>query len=332
MFDEYWERRRLLSLEHRASWAHVLRDYHKEDHITRVDPRRKRVDVFHAVWYEGLGGLFLARMPVSEIWRFITSSQSAMILEPGFNSYGVSVYILGQFAGEPLFRLDPGDAAGGMRGSSVQSDELARCIVGRSGLKPEGYCGERFSNEMPGLERLFMPWTLFFTSISTRVFFRRHVQEATATLKNLVEILHHLWDDEDAIELYNHVVPIKVLLERYCSALRRSSRFGLQGLGTAPNHHKLKESTSQFFRSPYMTDKSFEIEDALTLVKDVAQAEASQRNFNASHWVAHFGSDYARWICLALMINVVGNLRPCRLLSDEYDILIEGHSGMCYVA
>jgi hypothetical protein len=336
MFDEQWKQRGLLSnssREHRASWAHVLLAYHAKDHGTGVDPRRKRMAVFNATWYEGLGGLFLARIPVSEIWRFITSGQSEMRLRPGFNPLGVSVYILGQFAGEPLFRLDPGEAAGGVGGSHIQSEVLARCIVGRGGLLPEGYCGEKFSNEMPGLERIFMPWVLFFTKISKRVFFQRHLQEAMATMEGLVHILHQLWDDEDAIDLYNDVAPIKVLLKDYCSALRGFSRFRLSGrLAITPNHHQLKQSTSQFFQSPSMTDRSFEIEDALTLAKDATEQEANQRNSNASHWVAHFGIDYARWICLALIINAVENIRACEILSAEYDIMLEGHSDICYVA
>jgi hypothetical protein len=246
--------------------------------------------------------------------------------KPGRNPYGVSIFIIGKYNDEPLFELDPGDSAGGMGGSTVASAEVANCVVGRGGLSPDGACGIKFSNSMPGLEKIHMPWTLFFTSIPKfRCFFDTHVSESLITMKELLRILELLWDHEDAIDLDEHQVPIKVLLVDFSNRLRVPV---LRSWGP-PNYLTLLRVCQAYFLTLSQTGKCFETEDALTCLKSLHQPILA--NLDETAWTAHFGLDYARWVCLALTLNLVGNLERCVILSTEFDCLLESISGMCYV-
>jgi hypothetical protein len=315
----------------KSCWSQILCAYRESENLDfQQDTRRTRMSLFEAPWYPGLGGLFLAHVPVSEIYRFITSTQSARQLWPGVNPYGVSVFLKGQHQDEPLFLLDPGEAAGGISSSHIVSNEFARCAVGRGWLAPSGACGEKFHNQMPGLEKIHMPWTLFFTDMSSPgIFFEQHTTVAFETMKALLEILWTLWDHDDAIDLDDDQVPIKVQLEEGYAPLRHQRHLFIGALAPA-GHYKLRGSCKRYFAGA--NSQSFEVEDALGLIKDLSRPDASERNFHADHWVGHFGFEPARWICLALTINVIENLDRCGTLSTEYDCLLESSSGMCYVA
>jgi hypothetical protein len=84
-----------------------------------------------------------------------------------------------------------------------------------------------------------------------------------------------------------------------------------------------------YFLTLSQTGKTFETEDALTCLKSLHQP--TRVYLDETAWTAHFGLDYARWVCLALTLNLVGNLERCVILSTEFDCLLESISGMCYV-
>lgn len=86
------------------SWSRVLGGYRYPQYVE--DPRLTRMSVHEAPWFDGLGGIYLVLIPVSDIWRLLASSQSSRRPLPGRNPYGIGIFFLGKHGSLPLIRID----------------------------------------------------------------------------------------------------------------------------------------------------------------------------------------------------------------------------------
>ena len=333
------------------------------------DPRLYYVPLSTAPWCSEAPNTFMAHIPVSEIWRLIASFKTDngtmhSLSDGHIFLMNMTLHIVGMEQDQPVFRIKFRPLSKDFGNYCAPPLGLADAMCGRSHIPIQpGLSGEFLTNQSSNvqLSALPLPFALVTVVIPKdwRVIPYRHAAWLSKELETLRRISHLLWDHEDAIDLSEQEVPIKVLLQELSSYLegvdlrltsapssatadetgtpiqKQLHRFDSQTLPSCRHH--LFKSTKAFFASPERKEEPIEIEDVLRLLKR-PQPKVVDLRFGlvekkvVEEWWAYFGEPRARWIALALMLNAMANLTDVELLSSRYDVLLDSASGLCYLA
>ena len=334
----------------------------------RQDPRLCYIPLPTAPWCSEAPNTFMAHIPVSEIWRLIASfkpdDETKWYLQQGdkisFMTINMTLHISGMEHDEPIFRVKSRPVIKDFGVCYAPPLGLADAMCGRSHIPIQpGLSGEILTNQSSTvrLSALPLPFALATVIIPRkwRVIPYRHAAWLSKELETLRRISHSLWDHEDAIDLSEREIPIKVLLQEFSSYLadfdlrvtcapssaavddikRPLQEFNSSELPSCRHH--LFRSTEAFFASPEQKEQPIEVEDVLRLLKrpqpevvDLINGLVEKDVTN--EWWAYFGEGRARWIALALMLNTMANLTDVEVLSSCYDVLLDSTSGLCYLA
>ena len=332
----------------------------------RQDPRLYYVPLSTAPWCSEAPNTFMAHIPVSEIWRLIASfkpdDEIKWYSQQGgkISFMNMTLHISGMEHDKPIFRVKFGPVIKDFGGFHAPPLGLADAMCGRSHIPIQpGLSGEILTNQSSTvrLSALPLPFALATVVIPRkwRVIPYRHATWLSKELETLRRISHSLWDHEDAIDLSEQEIPIKVLLQEFSSYfegvdLRVTSApssaavddierplqvFNSSRLPSCRHH--LFKSTKAFFASPEQKEQPIEVEDVLRLLKRpqpevVDLIDGLVEKDVTDEWWAYFGEGRARWIALALMLNAMANLTDVEVLSGWYDVLLDSASGLCYLA
>ena len=335
----------------------------------RQDPRLYYIPLSTAPWCSEAPNTFMAHIPVSEIWRLIASFKTNYGTKLHSQTDGqiflinMILHIAGMEQDQPIFRIkfrpltkDPGNSCAPPLG-------LADAMCGRSHIPIQpGLSGEILTNQSSEVQLSALPLPFALATvvipIKWRVIPYRHAAWLSKEMETLRRISHSLWDHEDAIDLSEQEIPIKVLLQELSSYLEgddlrltsapssaadetgtplQQQLQEFRSLELPSCRHYLLESTKAFFASAEQKEERIEVEDVLRLLKR-PQPKVVDLRFGLvekdvlEEWWAYFGMPRARWIALALMLNAMANLTDVELLSDRYDVLLDSASGLCYLA
>lgn len=314
----------------------------------------------------------MAHISVSEIWRLIASFKTDDENEPNLhlqpNGHIMLMNMALRFAGmdydQPIFRTEFKPLIKDFGNSCAPPLGPADAMCGRSHIPIQpGVSGEILTNQPSRVQLSAIPLPFALATVVIpkrwRVILDRHAVWLSKELETLRRIAHSLWDHEDAIDLSQLEVPIKVLLQELSSYLKggdlrltsmpssattdetgtpiQQRRQKFHSLELPSCRHHLLQSAKAFFASPEQKGEPIEVEDVLRLLKR-PQPEVVDLGFElvekaiVEEWWAYFGEPRARWIALALMLNIMANLTDVEFLPAEYDVLLDANSGLCYLA
>ncbi|KAF5575918.1 calcium-independent phospholipase A2-gamma [Fusarium pseudocircinatum] len=295
-----------------ASWMSLHETYCCQS-LSNIPCKSRRL-VSEVAWITQYGGLILAKVDISEVWRLLSSRVSILNGERDSRVHtdwvvnDVTVVMIGDHAGEPLiravFRARDGHS---LDHTFVLSSAFAQAMTSGRGIRPIGDLGPKYTNQMPGYELV--------------------------PLENLVQIAYKLWDDDDSIDCNSEGVPIKVILED----MIRSPSFQIRIHGGALSRlagifRLLKTATGEYFRQ-LPADDIFEMEDVMRLIGDLEDImEPGHLPLHISSWVGCFGNKNGRWLVLELLINGLSNILDCGILPDAFDSLLRSPTRKCYLA
>ncbi|KAF5590044.1 calcium-independent phospholipase A2-gamma [Fusarium pseudoanthophilum] len=292
-------------------------------------------------WATQFGGLVLAQVDISEVWRLLSSRVSILNGERDSRAHtdwvvnDVTVVVIGDHAGEPLiravFRAQDGHS---WNQTVVLSSAFAQAMTSGHGIRPIADLGPRFTNQMPGYELVRMPRMSLFIRIPVqgRIYFPSHVRTMTTVLENLVQIAYKLWDDDDSIDCNSEGVPIKVILED----MVKSPSFQIRMHGGALSRlagifRLLRTATGEYF-GQLPADDTFEMEDVMRLIGDLEDImEPGHLPLHISSWLGCFGNQNGRWLVLELLVNGLSNILDCGILPDIFDSLLRSPTRKCYL-
>ncbi|KAG5810247.1 hypothetical protein H9Q71_005604 [Fusarium xylarioides] len=298
--------------------------------------------VSEVAWITEFGGVVLARVDISEVWRLLSSRVSILNGERDSRVHtdwvvnDVTVVMIGDHAGEPLiravFRARDGHS---LDHTFVLSSAFAQAMTSGRGIRPMGDPGPRFTNQMPGYELVRMPRMSLFVRIPRqgRFYFPSHFRAMATVLENLVQVAYKLWDDDDSIDRNSEGVPIKVIFED----MIRSPSFQIRMHGGALSRlagifRLLRTAKGEYFRQ-LPADDTFEMEDVMRLISDLEDImEPGHLPLHISSWVGCFGNESGRWLVLELLINGLSNILDCGILPDIFDTLLRSPTRKCYLA
>lgn len=338
----------------------------------RQDPRLYYIPLSTAPWFSEAPNTFMAHIPVSEIWRLIASFKTDDETETELHSQpdgqiflkNMALHITGMEHDQPIFRIKFKPLIKDFGNFCAPPLGLADAMCGRSHIPIQpGLSGEILTNQSSKVQLSAVPLPFALVTVvipkKWRVITYRHAAWLSKELETLRRISHSLWDHEDAIDLSEQEVPIKVLLQELSSYLevidlkltsaplsaaadetgtsiqKRLQEF--QSLMLPSCRHHLLESTKAFFASPEQKEEPIEVEDVLRLLKR-PQPEVVDLRFGlvekdvVEKWWAYVGEPRARWIALALMLNAMANLTDVEILPGRYNVLLDSASGLCYLA
>lgn len=336
----------------------------------RQDPRLFYIPLSAAPWCSEAPSTFMAHIPVSEIWRLIASFKgddgTMLHSQPDGQIFlmNMTLHIVGMEQDQPIFRIKFRPLLKDYGNYCAPPLGLADAMCGRSHIPIQpGLSGEILTNQSSNVQLSALPLPLALVTVvipkKWRVIPYRHAAWLSKELETLRRISHSLWDHEDAIDLSDQEIPIKVLLQELSSYLEGFDlRLTSAPSSAAPNEtgtpiqqplldfdslrvpscrYHLLESTKAFFASPEQKEKPIEVEDVLRLLKR-PQPKVVDLRFGlvekeiVEEWWTYFGEPRARWIALALMLNAMANLTDVEILSSRYDVLLDSASGLCYLA
>ena len=305
-------------------------------------PSRSRRLASEIAWTSRFGGLILAQVDVSEVWRLISCQVS--ILNGGRDSRAftdwvvndVTVVMTGDHAGEPLIRTAFRKRDGhSLDYTSVLSSAFAQAMTSGRGLHPSGDLGLRFTNQMPGYEVVGMPRMSLFITIPTqgRIYFLTHFITMKTLVQNLIQIANTLWDHDDSIDCSSEGTPIKVMLEDMMNSPRFQIRKHRGALFRCSGSLRLlRTAAAEYFRQ-LPTENTFEMEDVMRLIDDLEDTiEPEHLPLHASSWVGCFGNENGRWLVLSLLLNGLTNMVDYGVLPGIFDALLCSPTGKCYLA
>ncbi|KAH1912575.1 hypothetical protein KXW47_007498, partial [Aspergillus fumigatus] len=201
----------------RSSWSRLLTYYQPfpASMESIADPRRQRYSLSFAPW---LNGVFLARVPCTDVWRILSGSVSE-------RQHSSDAVLVNRF----MFSISPTRYEGSTvliasyrpndghcnLSTVLPSKELAEAIVGSGGLPPTDTLGPNFVCSEGGYEKVQMPYALFLTVLPLNkcVLFKCQMDLALSLLDIMLPMLDCAWDHDDAYECGPDDVPIKIRVE-----------------------------------------------------------------------------------------------------------------------
>lgn len=343
------------SLIHRNGpvWNNLLSRYRKEVDGDQVnDERWKDYSIQTAAWYSDFEGCFAAEIPVTEIWRLISSYPGeAMHIHSKVVLGDISIEVVGSLQGKPLVRMEFMDCVKikhfGFGKRQIYSQNMAHAICGGLGLPPDQQSYRTlYDSDANGWKVVPLPDAFAFTKIPTNRdsnlwVFAEHYEWARKYLEHMMSVCHFLWDHAGSFDCNKEGVPVKILLEDLQDFRERKGvnwPLMVPIIKSAPLVEALE---SHLNISPDFNGEGYfiEIEDAVVLLKEASRYTANEiaywdedgMNNVVDNWWGRFGAHRARWVALDMTLKIFTNITNAGVLPSSFTPLLHSSSGHCFL-
>lgn len=165
------------------------------------------------------------------------------------------------------------------------------------------------------------------------VIFSSQFCRALQLWKLCADLLHMVWDYDDAWECTSNQIPIRVCVGEFRSFAKSQGVFlGVDFYQMQLRSSVLNASCFDYFKK-HSSELKFENEDIRGLLKQaenyLTNPDLPSKEQLVEQWYAFYGYEGSRWILLALSLTLGSNLSKVWVLPKSFNILRD-HS-MCYI-